>query len=137
MGSASIDLLKQSGESLAGRVAYQELGPISLNEYPDNMDELWVRGGFPDSLLASSDEQSLTWRNNFIKTYLERDIPQLGPRIPAETLRKFWEMLAHLQGTALNASKIASALGVDGKTVMRYLDLMVDLLLVRKLQPVS
>ncbi len=87
-------------------------------------------------MLASDNEASFLWRNNFIKTYLERDIPQLGPRIPAETLRRFWEMLAHLQGTPLNASQLGRSLGVDGKTVMRYLDLMVDLLLVHKLQPI-
>ncbi len=136
LGSASIDLLKQSGETLAGRIAYHELTPINLSEYPDDIDALWVRGGFPDSLLASSEDNSLTWRRNFIRTYLERDIPQLGPRIPAETLRRFWEMLAHLQGAPLNASEIGRSLGIDGKTVMRYLDLMVDLLLVRRLEPI-
>lgn len=135
LGSASIDLLKQSGESLAGRIAYCELFPVSHIEFPENLDSLWLRGGFPSSLLARSNKHSLLWRKNFIRTYLERDIPQLGPRIPAETLRRFWTMLAHLQGSILNASNIASALGVDGKTVMNYLDLMVDLLLVRRLQP--
>jgi len=135
LGSASIDLLKQSGETLAGRIAYCELSPIIVTEYPEDMDRLWLRGGFPDSLLASSDKKSLLWRNNFIRTYLERDIPQLGPRIPAETLRRFWMMLAHLQGSLLNASHIAASLGVDGKTIMSYLDLMVDLLLVRRLTP--
>lgn len=137
LGSASMDLLRQSGESLAGRIAYHELTPITLSEYPDDMDKLWIRGGFPDSLLSPDNEISLTWRKNFIKTYLERDIPQLGPCIPAETLRRFWVMLAHLQGTPLNASQIGRSLGVDGKTVMRYLDLMVDLLLVRRLEPMQ
>ncbi len=135
LGSASMDLLKQSGESLAGRIAYHELTPITLPEYKNDMDKLWVRGGFPDSLLAPDNETSFIWRKNFIKTYLERDIPQLGPRIPAETLRRFWEMLAHLQGAPLNASQIARSLGVDGKTVTRYLDLLVDLLLVCRLEP--
>lgn len=135
LGSASIDLLKQSGESLAGRIAYCELFPVSHIEFPENLDSLWLRGGFPSSLLARSNKHSLLWRKNFIRTYLERDIPQLGPRIPAETLRRFWTMLAHLQGSILNASNIAAALGVDGKTVMNYLDLMVDLLLIRRLQP--
>lgn len=135
LGSASIDLLKQSGETLAGRIAYSELSSITLSEYKDHIDILWVRGGFPKSLLATSNRKSLVWRKNFIRTYLERDIPQLGPRIPAETLRRFWTMLAHLQGSPLNASNIAASLGVDGKTVMRYLDLMVDLLLVRRLEP--
>lgn len=135
LGSASMDLLKQSGESLAGRIAYCELFPLNLMEYPTDMDKLWVRGGFPDSVMAANDTKSMLWRKNFIRTYLERDIPQLGPRIPAETLRRFWTMLAHLQGSTLNASQIAASLGVDGKTVMNYLDLMVDLLLVRRLQP--
>ncbi len=135
LGSASIDLLKQSGETLAGRIAYCELSPITVAEYPEDMDRLWLRGGFPDSLLASNDKKSLLWRSSFIRTYLERDIPQLGPRIPAETLRRFWMMLAHLQGSLLNASHIAASLGVDGKTVMSYLDLMVDLLLVQRLTP--
>ncbi len=135
LGSASIDLLKQSGETLAGRIAYHELTPVTFNEFSEDIDQLWVRGGFPDSLLANSEDNSLSWRRNFIKTYLERDIPQLGPRIPAETLRRFWEMLAHLQGTTLNASEMGRSLGVDGKTIMRYLDLMVDLLLVRRLEP--
>ena len=135
LGSASIDLLKQSGETLAGRIAFCELSPINVTEFKDNMDMLWVRGGFPDSLISKNDDTSLTWRNNFIRTYLERDIPQLGPRIPAETLRRFWTMIAHLQGSILNSSRISGSLGVDGKTVTRYLDLMVDLLLVRRLQP--
>ncbi|CAN5123283.1 ATP-binding protein [soil metagenome] len=135
LGSASMDLLKQSGESLAGRIAYCELFPWNLVEYPQDMDRLWVRGGFPDSVMAASDAKSMLWRKNFIRTYLERDIPQLGPRIPAETLRRFWTMLAHLQGTTINASQLAGSLGVDGKTVMNYLDLLVDLLLVRRLQP--
>ncbi len=135
LGSASIDLLKQSGETLAGRIAYSELSPITASEYQNDIDKLWINGGFPDSLLARNTKKSLLWRNNFIRTYLERDIPQLGPRIPAETLRRFWVMLAHLQGSTLNAANIAASLGVDGKTIMNYLDLMVDLLLIRRLQP--
>jgi predicted AAA+ superfamily ATPase len=95
---------------------------------------LWLRGGFPDIVLANIDETSLRWRLDFIRTYLERDIPQLGSRIPAETLRRCWTMLAHNQGELLNAAKLAAAL-VDGKTVARYLDLLVDLLLVRRLKP--
>ena len=136
LGSASLDLLQQSGESLAGRVAYLELGPFDiLEDEPDRHDRLWVRGGFPDSFLAASESASLRWRENFIRTYLERDVPQLGPRIPAETLRRFWVMLAHSQGGLLNAASLARGLGIDGKTVARYLDLMVDLLLVRRLAP--
>jgi len=134
LGSAAMDLLKQSGESLAGRISYSELCPFDALEIgPAQLETLWVRGGFPRSFLAESDEVSLTWRRNFIRTYLERDIPQFGPRVPAETLRRFWTMLAHNQAQALNAANLASALGVDGKTVARYLDLLVDLLLVRRL----
>jgi hypothetical protein len=136
LGSASIDLLRQSGESLAGRIAYVELGPLSVLEADgDARETLWIRGGFPDSFLAETDQASAIWRENFIRTYLERDIPQLGPRVPAETLRRFWTMLAHVQGGTLNAAQLARGLGVDGKTVARYLDLLVDLLLVRRLPP--
>lgn len=134
LGSAAIDLLKQSGELLAGRITYLELAPFDVLETPANaLDQLWVRGGFPSSFLAESDALSLKWRQDFIRTYLERDIPQFGPRIPAETLRRFWTMLAHNQGELLNAANLARGLGVDGKTVASYLDLLVDLLLVRRL----
>jgi uncharacterized protein len=136
LGSASMDLLRQSGESLAGRIAYLELPPIDgLEVEAGDLNKLWTRGGFPDSLLATNDAISQRWRLDFIRTYLERDIPLLGPRIPAETLRRFWTMLAHHQSSLLNAAELARALGVDGKTVASYLDLMVDLLLVRRLQP--
>jgi len=134
LGSASMELLQQSGETLAGRIAYLELPPIGVTEVaPDSLDLLWIRGGFPESLLQEDDAKSLVWRQNFIRTYLERDVPQLGPRIPAETLRRFWVMLAHTQGGLLNAASLARGLDVDGKTIARYLDLMVDLLLVRRL----
>ena len=136
LGSASMDLLKQAGESLAGRIAHVDLPPLGVLEVgEEDKDKLWVRGGFPDSYLAETDEHSMTWRDSFIKTYLERDIPDLGPRIPAETLYRFWTMLAHSQGSVLNAAQLARSLAVDGKTIARYLDLMVDLLLVRRLQP--
>jgi predicted AAA+ superfamily ATPase len=136
LGSASIDLLKQSSESLAGRIRYLELGPLDAGEVGRRrVDALWLRGGFPDSLLAASDAASLRWRMDFIRTYLERDIPQLGPRIPSETLRRLWTMLAHQQGGLLNAAAFARALAVDGKTIASYLDLLVDLLLVRRLTP--
>ena len=136
LGSASMDLLQQSGETLAGRIAYLELASIDVLEVArDVHDKLWIRGGFPDSFLAADDGRSLAWRQNFIRTYLERDVPQLGPRIPAETLRRFWTMLAHTQGGLLNAASLARGLAVDGKTIARYLDLMVDLLLVRRLTP--
>lgn len=132
-------LLKQSSESLAGRISHLELFPINLLEYgendPEKMNRLWLRGGFPESLLADSDETSLAWRIDFMRTYLERDIPQLGPRIPATTLERFWTMLAHNQGGILNASNLARGLEVSSPTVGNYLDLMVDLLLVRRLQP--
>jgi len=139
LGSASIDLLQQSSETLAGRIAYMELHPVDAIEYADNsldkLNSLWVRGGFPESLLSASDPNSLDWRHDFIKTYLERDIPQLGPRIPAETLERFWTMLAHNQGSVLNASQFARNLDVSSTTIGRYLDLMTDLLLVRRLKP--
>ena len=136
LGSASIDLLRQSSESLAGRIAYLELSPLDVREVGrEQQTRLWIRGGFPRSFLAESDSDSAVWRENFIRTYLERDIPLLGPRIPAETLRRFWTMLAHGQGSLLNAANLARALAVEGKTVAKYLDLMVDLLLVRRLPP--
>jgi len=139
LGSASIDLLRQSSESLAGRIAYIELHPVDVLEYAGNstegMNTLWIRGGFPESLLSASDQESLDWRRDFIRTYLERDIPQLGPRVPAETLERFWTMIAHNQGSILNAAHLARNLEVSGVTVGRYLDLMVDLLLVRRLKP--
>lgn len=136
LGSASLDLLKQSGETLAGRIAYLELAPFTLLEISHRpADELWLRGGFPESLLAASGARSLRWRQDFIRSYLERDIPQFGPRIAAETLRRFWGMLAHHQGGLLNTAQFARNLGVDGKTAAAYLDLLVDLLLVRRLPP--
>ncbi|MDO9244375.1 MAG: ATP-binding protein, partial [Rhodocyclaceae bacterium] len=134
LGSASLDLLKQSGESLAGRIAYLELAPFNILETESqSMDDLWLRGGFPDSLLAPDAARSLRWRQDFIRSYLERDIPQFGPRIAAETLRRFWGMLAHHQGGLLNSAQFARNLGVDAKTAAGYLDLLVDLLIVRRL----
>ena len=138
LGSASMDLLKQSGESLAGRIEYVQLNPLDVLEAaPDaeGLRRLWVRGGFPDSFLAPNDADSLTFRQNFIRTYLERDVPQFGSRIPAETLERLWTMLAHGQGTLLNASKLASNLSISAPTVASYIDLLVDLLLVRRLRP--
>ena len=136
LGSASIDLLKQSSETLAGRIAYCELHPINVREVPaGELRQLWCRGGFPESYLAQSDADSLDWRLSFIRTYLERDIPQLGPRIPAETLRRFWTMLAHNQGQTHNAAALARGLDVSGVTIARYLDLLADLLLIRRLPP--
>lgn len=136
LGSASLDLLRQSGESLAGRISYHELSGVNLAEAgPGESTALWLRGGFPDSLLAPSNEASLRWRQDFIRTYLERDIPQFGPRIPSETLRRLWQMLGHQQGGLLNVAQLARNLGIDGRTAARYIDLLVDLLLVRRLSP--
>jgi hypothetical protein len=136
LGSASLDVLQQSGETLAGRIACLELGPLNVLETDQGaLDNLWLRGGFPQSLTAPSDARSLRWRENFIRTYLERDIPQFGPRIAAETLRRFWTMLAHHQGGMLNVAQLARNLGVDVKTAQSYIDLLCDLLLVRRLAP--
>ena len=136
LGSASVELIRQSSESLAGRIAFLELGGLHALELgADALDKLWIRGGFPGSTLAATDGDSAEWRRQFIRTYLERDLPPLGPRLPAETLRRFWTMLAHGQGSLLNAAELGRSLGVDGKTVGRYLDLLVDLLLVRRLPP--
>jgi len=140
LGSASIDLLRQSGESLAGRIAYLELFPLNWQEYGSetrNINDLWNRGGFPDSLLAASDNDSIIWRRNFIRTYLERDIPALGPRVPAQTLDRFWTMLAHQQGGMINFAQLARSIDISATTAHRYVDLMADLLLLRRLQPWS
>ena len=139
LGSATGVLLQQSSESLAGRVAYVELPALQASEIfgakasVADLNALWVRGGFPLSWLAASDADSMTWREVFITTYLEKDIPALGPRIPATTLRRLWTMLAHHQGELLDQSKLASALAISGQTVSRYIDLLCDLMLVRRL----
>jgi predicted AAA+ superfamily ATPase len=136
LGSASIDLLRQSGESLAGRIAYINLAPLSALEIEDDRaarERLWLRGGFPGSYLEQSDRESLALRKDFIRTYLERDVPMFGPRIPAETLERLWTMLAHYQGAILNASALGRALQASTQSVTRYVDLLVDLLLVRRL----
>jgi hypothetical protein len=136
LGSAAGTLLRQSSESLAGRIAYLDLSPLIVPEVPhDAAQRLWIRGGFPESFLATDDVASLRWRQQFIATYLERDLPQLGPRVPATTLRRLWTMLAHEQGRPLDASRLAGALAVSGQTVARYVDLLVDLMLVRRLTP--
>jgi predicted AAA+ superfamily ATPase len=139
LGSASGVLLQQSSESLAGRVAQLELTPFQAREVlpskasAADLNPLWVRGGFPLSWLADDDRSSLRWREAFITTYLERDIPALGPRIPATTLRRLWTMLAHTHGGLLNQSQLAASLAVSGQTVARYIDLLCDLMLVRRL----
>lgn len=138
LGSASLDLVHMSSESLAGRVAHLDLAGVNLDEAAAagiDADTLWLRGGFPDSLTAASDRASLRWRADLIRSYLERDVPMFAPRIPAETLRRLWTMVAHTSGGLLNASRLAAGLGVSGPTVSSYLDLLADLGLVRLLQP--
>ncbi len=138
LGSAAIDLLRQSGETLAGRIAYIDMAPFFPLEVEDtraSRERLWLRGGFPDSFLAGSDEDSLALRRDFIRTYLERDVAMFGPRVPATTLDRLWTMLAHRQGTTLNASVLARALEASVQSVTRYIDLLADLLLVRRLPP--
>ena len=136
LGAATQDLLGQSDESLAGRVSYMELGPLDVTEIgSEDGERLWMRGGFPESFLAESEAVSAAWREDFIRDYLERYVPQMGPRIPSRVLYRFLVMLANEQGRLFNASRLARALEVDGKTVARYLDLMVDLMLVRSLRP--
>ena len=140
LGSASLDLLRQASETLAGRVAYLELNPFDVSELPKRDrggSKPWLRGGFPESYLARSDKASLAWREAFIRSYLERDVPMFAPRLPAETVGRLWTMLAHAQGSALNQSKLAAALAVSTPAVGRYIDLLVDLLLVRRLRPWS
>lgn len=142
LGSASIDLLRQSGESLAERISYIEMGPFNTLELPADeptLTQLWLRGGFPGSYLAPDDTVCLRWRTDFIRTYLERDVPMfglaLGTRVPTGVPERLWTMLAHSQGTLLNASRLAAGLQVSSPTVTRYIDLLSDLLLVRRLQP--
>jgi predicted AAA+ superfamily ATPase len=140
LGSASLDLMRQSSESLAGRVAYLEMGAITADEAQAAqlpLDQLWSRGGFPDSTLAGSDALSLMWRQDFIRSYLERDVPMFAPRMPAQTLGRLWTMLAHQQGGLLNQARLAASLDVTAPTLTRYVDLLVDLQLVRRLMPWS
>lgn len=136
LGSASPDLIKQASESLAGRIIYHELTPFSLGETGYKyVEKLWLRGGYPESFLAKRDEDSYQWREAFIKTYLEMDIPQLGIRVPALQLRRFWIMIAHSHGGLWNASKIGGSLDISAPTVRSYLDILQDTFIVRQLQP--
>ncbi len=136
LGSALGELLRQSGESLAGRVAYLELPPFQPLELTlEAQDLLWLQGGFPSSFLAISLPKSMAWRQNLINTYLQRDIPAYGTRVPAETLRRLWTMLAHNQGGLLDVSMLGKSLMLDAKTVHRYLDMFVDLMLLRRFTP--
>src|SRR6185295_433409 len=136
LGSASPDLLRQSSESLAGRIAYHELGGLSLDEVgTGRLDELWLRGGFPLSLLAASESESGRWRREFIRTYLERDLSALGIQLPATTMRRFWTMLAHYHGEIWNGSELARAFGVSQKTVSSYLDTLCSTFMATRLLP--
>lgn len=136
LGSASLDLIQHSSETLAGRIAFVELSGLHRLEVPPTLwDNLWVRGGFPQSLTAQSELESVLWRRDFTRTYLERDVAQFAPRTSAELLRRFWTMLAHLQGSTLNIAQLARNLGVDTRTANGYLNLLTDLLLIRQLAP--
>jgi predicted AAA+ superfamily ATPase len=136
LGSASPHIIRHTSETLAGRVEFVELSGFDLSETGAGaMNGLWLRGGFPRAFLAASDEDSFAWREGFVRTYLERDIPQLGFRIPAPALRRFWTMLAHYHGQTWNASELARALGLSDKTVRGYLDILTGTYMVRQLQP--
>ena len=136
LGSASPDLLRQSSETLAGRIAYYELPPFRMSEVGEDMTgKLWLRGGFPNSFLAADDTLSFAWRTAFVRTFLERDLPQLGFSVPAETMRRFWTMLAHYHGNRWNSTELGRALGVTSPTINAWLDMLVDALIVRKLPP--
>ncbi|MBK8247130.1 MAG: ATP-binding protein [Gemmatimonadetes bacterium] len=140
LGSASLELQHQAGESLAGRATYLELTPILNTELPPEgpaTDLLWVRGGFPESLLAGDAAESLQWRLDFVRSYLERDVPMFAPRLPATMVGRLWGMLAHAHGTQLNKARLAASLEVSAPAVARYVDLLADLLLVRRLPPWS
>jgi predicted AAA+ superfamily ATPase len=140
LGSASIDLMRQASESLAGRVAYLDILPLTAAEAASAghaVDQVWVRGGFPESLLAKSETSSLRWRTDFVRSYLERDVPMFAPRLPAEMVGRLWTMLANGQGSLLNQARLASSLGIAAPTVGRYIGLLADLMLVRRLQPWS
>jgi predicted AAA+ superfamily ATPase len=138
LGSASMDLLRQSSESLAGRITYLDMSGLNVLEVGQEKNDrlkLWFRGGFPNSYLSDDDDLALDWLEDLIRTYLERDVPQMGFRVPASRLRRLWTMLAHSQGEPVNCSKLGANLEIDGKTVSHYLDILVDLLLVRRLPP--
>lgn len=137
LGSASKELIKQSSESLAGRIIYYQLTPFQFNEIEQSssLQIYWSRGGFPSSLLATSEKSSFIWRNSFIQTFVERDIPQLGFSFPAETIRRLWQMLAHYHGQLLNLSALGNSLGLSHTTVRNYIDLLSETFMVRVLKP--
>lgn len=141
LGSATPALLRQSSESLAGRIAYHELKPFSIlevaQENAEDIERIWLRGGFPASYLARDDATSAEWRGQFLTTYLEHDLPQIGPRLPAELVRRTWTMLAHGQGDMVNVARMAASLALSGTTVRRYIDVLTDLFLLRQLEPWS
>jgi len=140
LGSASLDLVQHASETLAGRVIYLDLAPIAVDEARGTgvgADTLWLRGGFPESLIAADDAESFEWRRNFIRSYLERDVPMFAPRMPSNTIGRLWTMLANAQGSLLNSARLAQGLGVSAPMINRYIDLLVDLMLVRRLQPWS
>lgn len=134
LGSASRELINQSSESLAGRICHIELTPFTLNEVHD-LKKLWLLGGFPLSFLAENLKISLKWRKEYIKTFLERDIPSLGINVPSETMRRFWKMLTHVHGNLFNASEIGRSLGYSDTTIKRYLDILVGTFMIRRLYP--
>lgn len=136
LGSASPQLIKKASETLAGRIIYHELNPLNVEEVGfEHIWRLWLRGGLPLSFLSANDSESLKWREAFIRTYLERDIPQLGIRIPSTNLRRFWTMISHLHGQLWNASQVAKSLGLSAPTVRNYLDILTDTFVVRQLLP--
>lgn len=138
LGSASMDLLRQSSESLAGRISYIEMTGLNILELEDSkasIQDLWVKGGFPDSYLAEDNEMAMEWLEDLIRSYLERDIPQMGFNVSAQTLRRLWTMLAHLQGETVNASKLATNLEVRRENINYYIEILTDLLLVRRIEP--
>ena len=141
LGSASRDLIQHSSETLAGRIRFLELSPFSIFELLSNapqdfdMERLWMRGGFPDSYLAGDDDESWDWRSDFIASYVERDIPLMGPKVPATRMKRFWTMLAHWHGQQVNMSSLGKSLEVDHKTIRFYLDILTDFYMVRQLQP--
>ncbi|KAF0133220.1 MAG: hypothetical protein FD139_2887 [Methylocystaceae bacterium] len=140
LGSASLDLVQHASETLAGRIIYLDLAPIAVDEARGagvGADTLWLRGGFPESLIAADDAESFEWRRNFIRSYLERDVPMFAPRMPSNTIGRLWTMLANAQGSLLNSARLAQGLGVSAPMINRYIDLLVDLMLVRRLQPWS
>ena len=137
LGSASADLLRQSSESLAGRITYIDMTGLNILELdkPQHIQRLWLRGGFPDGYLAADDDAAMDWLEDLIRTYLERDIPQMGFQVPATRVRRLWTMLAHLQGESVNYSKLGANLEISSKTINHYIDILTDLLLVRRIEP--